>query len=285
MTMSDRDVREALERLSRAADTDPSEVVGSELLSGIRTEVRRNRNRAAVLASASVAAAAVIGYAVFSTAPGPQSASEPDVAGPSSATPTSPPAPTPTESATEPDAGLVPIETAPRRDVDGDGSPDSVRILVPGGAPKDEPVENAWLDVRTSTGTDAVFQLVEMPSYVSLYGPRVQDLDGNGGSEIFVLRSGGGESGDLSVWTWSNGLVRAEPAADTPGFLVNETGLSLGSEELGVAFQDGRMISWRVVGPGSHEVEVWQWQLEGTTLTATKQAGTQCVSFGVVSPC
>jgi hypothetical protein len=268
------EVHEALERLADVAGHDPM----PNLITGIRAEARRNRNRAAALTGAGIAAALVVGYAAWSAASGPGRAGEPDVAVPSSATPT--PTPTPTPS---PAPDLSPIDTG-TADVDDDGAPDSVRLMVPRGTPGGDPAEQTWLEVRTATTTDRV-QLTDTPTYVGFLDPGLVDLDDNGGAEILVLASGGGENGLINVWTWSSGrLTRATPDPGPETHLASEAGLSTGSEELGAVFQDGQLLSWQVVTAG-HEVNVWRWTLDGVTLRATRLPGTRCVSLGVLKPC
>lgn len=303
MTMSNPDaLRDALDQLAGAADTGPALDPTSDLMTGIRAEARRNRNRVAVLTSVGLAAAVVVGYAALSAGPGvPRTDSGLATDPPTTelSTPGSPsPSPTPsaTESSTESlpgSDGLPPLDTIDTRraDVDGDGSPDRIRLLVPSGMADEEYPSETWLEVRLASGTQTV-QVSEVEMSVSFFSPAaVADLNSDGGSEILLVDTSGGESGGLSVWFWSvwsdDGLGWANNYADgTPRKLVNDSGsLAMGGEELGVAVDDGALFSWEVVEPGSQEVRTWKWLLDGGLLGAFEQPGTQCISFGVLSPC
>ncbi len=268
--MSNSDLHEALERLAGVADHDPM----PDLIPGIRAEARRHRNRTVALAATGVAAAAVLGYAVLAGGQNAQRGDDTQVVDPptASATPSEPSPP-----------ALEPLDTG-RADVDGDGRADAVSLLVPPGTNADDPAEETWLQVRTSSTTRTV-PLTDSPTYVGFLDPGLADLDGDGDAEVLLLASGGGENGVVTVWTWSEGdLVRAQVVDDARAQLAAADGLSTGSEELGVVFQDDRLMSWKIV-KGGGRVVVWRWNLDATTLSPLKLPGTQCVSLGVIGPC
>ncbi len=260
---------------------DLSEAETAEVMHCSLGTVKSNasRNRAAVLTAAGVAAAVVVGYAALAAAPDtPRGGEVVD-------TPTVSDTPTPSPSQTEP-APELGVADSVQADVDADGEPDLVRLLVPRGTPEDEPAKRTYLEVDLSSAPTETIQVSAKTEYVDFLDTGLVDLDGNGGTEIVLLTTGGGEHGLVTVWTWTEGtILRPEARDDAGAGLAGLEGLVTGGEEVGVSLQDDQLLTWMVISAGSQDVTVWRWALDGTTLVPTKRPGTWCVSFGVVEEC
>ncbi|HSE72399.1 MAG TPA: hypothetical protein VLA97_16655, partial [Nocardioidaceae bacterium] len=204
------------------------------------------------------------------TAPEPEPAAPPSVV----ATPTEPgptgaaPSEQPSEQPSEPSDGVV--TDRQRADVDGDGRPDEVRVLLHGSTP-DEPATGT-VEVTLASGATGA---AEMPFG---YPPRLLpafDVNGDGREQVLMSHTAGGDSAQLLVYTWhEDGLVQAEVEGDAPLALELD-----GQGTVAHYYVDDRgLFSWRRLDPvdlsgGSRfTVEQWKWSVEGDRLRPTPSA-------------
>jgi len=273
-------ILEALDRLATVADTDP---VGDRM-PAIRRRVQVTRRRNTALAVSGVAAVVALGIGLDSLIQGPERGIDP--APSPTGTPSSPTSPTESEPSGTETVTLPPtqVQERVRADLDGDGTADQVELWVPEGSVQGDPTAGAWL-ATTVAGVEAVVPVGDLDSYYSLGQPT--DLDGNGTDELFVDESQGGDGASTAVYVWTgDSLVMAEPDPAAPKAIAADGRLTSSAEFSGFSLQDGGLWSWRLREyAGGPEATTWKWELDGTTLTAVKQPGTQCVNGGVIAPC
>lgn len=159
-------------------------------------------------------------------------------------------------------------------DIDGDGTDDVVRLLVP----KDVNGEDQLLQVTWGTGETTTAALPNTME-TNLLDP--VDLDSDGDLEVILL-GGGGDMAVGSVFMADRGTLERVKTVDTEG---NE--LSLRSDSDPAAWQtyfgaDG-VFSYRLTDPAATRfpapVEVREWSLAGNTLTQSGESVAWCVSF------
>lgn len=156
-----------------------------------------------------------------------------------------------------------------RADVDGDGRPDQVRVLVD--APTPNEPGGGFVEVSLAAGGTGV---AEAPfGYLGPVEPAL-DVNGDGRDQVLVGHTPGGDSSRLLVFTWhEDDLVLTTTEGKAP----------LGSEEsgnyvAGYYTQDRGLFSWStrdLVGP-THTIEEWSWSVDGDRLVPTP-VGMSCV--------
>lgn len=188
---------------------------------------------------------------------------------PSPSEPT-PEEPTPTTPTTEP-PGATLIDQQ-RADVDGDGQPDTVRLVLQGNDPEEPGEGTLSVDLGSGSGGGTYVPF----GYLRPLEPPL-DLNGDGREQVLLQHTAGGDSAQLLVFTWhEGGIVQAQYDGDA--FL----GLELdGSGKVADYYVDeGALYSWlrgEPVGTGPvYEVEQWSWSINENRLEATP-AGNACV--------
>lgn len=219
-------------------------------------------------------------------------AGDPGTSTSASPTPTESPTESPSETSSAPPTDQPPAQAPPRKvlergtgDVDGDGTPDKIQLLVPKKTPDGEPAQRSWLRVVTAEGS-VTKQATSDRLYVGFQshssGARVvTDLDGNGTEEVLLSSSGGGDGAMISVWTWHDGtLAHAKVAPDVPEFFRAGPDLAVSAEVTGFQFDLGGFTSWKFLDyppEAPHELHTWTWTLDGTTMSARREPGTWCM--------
>lgn len=227
----------------------------------------------AAAAAAAVVAAAVVLPSVL----GADDAARPaPPAGSPSVEPTEPTEESTPEPTVDPEVELV-LAEALDADVDGDGRPDRVRVLV--GPDADDEPGPTTVEVRTAAGERGSVQLD--PAYPPTVLPPAE-IGGAPGQELLLRSSAGGDGAALVVLTWVDGALQRAVPAGRPGRVP--LGLGLGTYVEASTWVDEQGLgSWVVVDPASpperREVRTWRWSLDGTVLTATP-AGTACADPG-----
>lgn len=303
MNNSTDPIFEALDRLSRVADSSPVD----DPMPGITRKARANRRRTAALTVGGIAAAVVAGFGVVSAVEMPELAGGPDIAGPPTTTPapisptpdpeTSSPDPetsSPEETPTEPpeeSSQAQDVPTVPGRpdlaeyerasaDVDGDGAEDVVRITFPTADARfglDSIVESEDVRLLLERAAGDTVEAELESAYVSVDGTR--DLDGDGTAEVILSLTEGGDYAWIRVLTWDAGsMAEAEEADNAP---INLEIIPSGSygEGFNTALVDIGLLSWRHVGENAppYEVQLWTWELDGTQLVATEAEQAHCM--------
>jgi hypothetical protein len=150
-------------------------------------------------------------------------------------------------------------------DVDGDGRPDRVRLLLDGPSAQDWGV--GFVEASLAAGGTAVAEVPE--GYPGL--EPAFDLNDDGREQVLLSYTQGGDSAQLLVYTWHDGgLVLAQKEGDAP----------LGWEEfegqmVGYYTDDRGLVSWlrgKSVGGSTYEVEQWSWAVDGDRLVPTPVA-------------
>lgn len=250
---------------------------------------RRPRRRAAVLLLVAAASAAVV-VTPFVLGGGGGAAPEPDPAGPPSVgvSETTESSPTtestaPSEPSTQPSTqpGDVVVSGRQRADVDADGRPDDVQVLLDSPTP-DEPGDGL-VEVSLATGGTGT---AEMPfGYPPTLLPAL-DINGDGREQVLLSHTAGGDEAQLLVYTWhEGGLIRVRPDRDVPLALALD-----GQGRVTDYHADDRgLVSWRRLDPVDpsggprFNVEEWSWSVDGDRLMATP-AGYACVDVTVADP-
>jgi len=237
----------------------------------------RRHVRTGVLLLAAAATAAVVATP-FVLEDGVGTTPAPDPAGPPSGVVSEPTEPEPPEPS-EPESPAVPADTIvvdrQKADVDGDGSPDRVRLLLDSPSP-DEPGDG-FVEVTLAAGRTSV---AEMPfGYPGLRPPF--DINGDGREQVLLRHTQGGDFAQLLVYTWhEDGLVLARQEGAAP----------LATEADGVSghYTDDRgLVSWlsraHEAGGATYEVQEWTWSVDGDRLVPTP-AGIRCKDIGTQPP-
>jgi hypothetical protein len=162
-----------------------------------------------------------------------------------------------------------------RADVDGDGSADRVELVKRGWVRGGE-VRAYDVTVRLAGGAQT-FEL-QMPG--GLY-PQLRpsvDVDGDGDREVIVAQESG-DSAQLQVFTFADGLVLARKPADPP----LASGWDEQSRTHRTYTEGGRLYTWRDPLPWANDrmaeelrVDTWRWTLDGIRLVAEEQ-GERCI--------
>jgi len=175
----------------------------------------------------------------------------------------------------------VPTKTMPLRvyhrqqtDVDGEGTPDQVRLLARSDRQGD--FSDVTLQVRLSSGgtVETKFQPSWLPGLLAPI-----DINGDGGSEI-MTRAEGGDSDQLSVFTFSGGRLVEAVQPDNPLLM---TGWTPDYHDVRYWFAGGNLFSYTGLQKEKPwlrpplKVEVFSWTVQGTRLLATS-LGIQCVN-------
>ena len=243
------------------------------------TPAHARRRTVIVLAAAAAAVVAVAAPFVIARLDGTDNGSvpirPPVLPPPTDTTPTNP-APT---TADEPADGgrLVDRQQA---DVDGDGRPDDVRVLVTSGHGGGSA---GVVEVTSASGTTA------SASWPTGYPPRLLpafDINDDGHEQVLLSFTAGGDEAPMLVYAWlDGGLVRADTAGSAP--------LALGLDGEGTYtdyYTDVRGLhSWlrgEPVQPGGwpmFHVQDWVWTLDRDQLTA-KRDGDLCVDVTAADP-
>jgi hypothetical protein len=188
---------------------------------------------------------------------------------------------TPTVTQTS-DAGQSDFVVADRQhaDVDGDGQPDDVRMLLDS---KPDGLAVGLVDVTLATGAtgSAPVPLGYPPHLLPAF-----DISGDGHEQVLLSFTAGGDEAQLLVYTWfSDSLVQAREDGHTPLAL----GLDGEGKYADYYRQDGLLYSWLrgdPVDPGGwpmFTVRQWSWSVEGDKLIAAP-AGTACVDATAQRP-
>jgi hypothetical protein len=166
-------------------------------------------------------------------------------------------------------------------DLDGDGQPDHVWVIV-GSRPFDE--EGGTVEVTLATGATDAAPLP--PSYTPKLLPAL-DINGDGHEQLMLSATAGGDEAQLLVYTWfDDGLVRAHADGTAP--------LALGLDGQGTYADyyrddDRGLVSWLrgdPVDPGGwpmFTVDQWSWAVDGDRLVATP-IGQACVDATAQRP-
>lgn len=252
-----------------------AELVTPEDLGPMVVPDRRRRGVVLLLAAAAVAAVAAAPFVLD----GGGGASEPGPVAPPSVGVPEPSEPEPTEAPTEP-SDVVVVERQ-RADVDGDGRPDRVRVLLHS-LSTDEPAEGSVAVSLAAGGTG----VAAVPfGYAPELLPAV-DVNGDGREQVLLRHTEGGDSASLLVYTWHEGAL-------VPARIVGHAPLMLELDGRGKVvdhYVDARgLFSWRrldPVDPGGAPifmVEQWSWSVEGDRLVPTP-AGQGCVDVTASDP-
>ena len=238
----------------------------------------RPRRSAVLLLAAAATAAAVATPFVMDGGTPPESgpAGQPSV-GVSEST-----EPEPTESPEPPSlpSDMLVVDRQ-RADVDGDGRPDQVRVLLDAHT-EDEPGDG-FVEVSLASGAMGA---AEVPfGYPGPLGPPV-DINGDGRKQVLLSHTGGGDSAQLLVYTWhEGGLVLARTDGHVPLALDLD-----GQGRVNHYYADNRgLFSWQrldPVGPAGgpmFKVEQWSWAVDGDRLVPTP-AGYACVDVTSADP-
>lgn len=258
------------DRLVAALDA-RAELVRPEDLGPIQVPERPRRpRRGVVLLLAAAASAAAVG-APFVLGGG-EASPEPDPTGPSSVV-SSPSEPAPSESAPSEStpatttSDLV-VADRQRADVDGDGRPDEVRLMLD--STQEEPSAGVVEVSLAAGGTGSAEVPLGYPSLLPAF-----DINGDGHDQVLLSHTAGGDSAQLLVYTWyDGGLVLARVDGDAP--------LALDLDGQGRVnhyyTDDNGLFSWRRLapvdpagGPRFH-VEQWSWAVDGDRLVPTPAA-------------
>jgi hypothetical protein len=165
-------------------------------------------------------------------------------------------------------------------DVDGDGRPDDVRLLVTSGHGGGT---TGAVDVTLASGATA------SASWPTGYPPRLLpafDINGDGHEQVLLSFTAGGDEAPMLVYTWlDDGLVRARIVGSAP--------LALGLDGEGTYtdyYTDVRGLhSWlrgEPVQPGGwpmFHAQDWVWTLDGDQLTA-RPDGDLCIDATASDP-
>lgn len=161
-----------------------------------------------------------------------------------------------------------------RADLDGDGEPETVEVLVP----DDVTVETQRLRVRWGTGESTVASLPNTME-TSLLDPR--DLDGDGDLEV-LLQGGGGELSVVTVFQADPGAVEQVRTAAAGGGKADLRSYATPGTWQTYVGPDG-ISSYRLVDPNPAQfpapVEIRTWTLVGSTLTRSATSASGCVTF------
>src|SRR5512139_2143900 len=238
----------------------------------------RRHARAGVLLLAAAATIAVVATP-FVLEGGGDLSPEPGPAGPPSVGVSEPAEPEPTEPSDTPtvptDAVVVGRQKA---DVDGDGRPDRVRLLLQGSDPENP--SDGFVEVSLATGATGV---AEVPfGYPGPLKPAF-DINDDGREQVLLSHTEGGDAASLLVYTWQDGgLVLARRQGDAP--------LAVALDGQGAAagyYTDDRgLTSWSrldPVGGSTYQVEEWSWSVDGDRLVSTP-AGRGCVDVTTDDP-
>ena len=259
-----------------------AELVGPEDLGPIQVPDRPRRPRRGVVLLLAAAASAVAVGAPFVLGGGGASP-EPDPTGPSSVV-SSPSEPAPSESA--------PSESAPptassdlvvadrqRADVDGDGRPDEVRLMLD--SAQEEPAAGVVEVSLAAGGTVSAEVPLGYPRLLPAF-----DINGDGHDQVLLSHTAGGDSAQLLVYTWyDGGLVPARTDGDAPLALDLD-----GQGRVDHYYTDDRgLFSWRRLDPVDpsggprFRVEQWSWSVDGDRLVPTP-AESGCVDVTSQDP-
>ena len=238
----------------------------------------RRHARAGVLLLAAAATVAVVATP-FVLEGGGDLSPEPGPAGPPSVGVSKPAEPEPTKPS---DTPTVPADVVvvgrQKADVDGDGRPDRVRLLLQG-----SDLENpgdGFVEVSLATGATGV---AEVPfGYPGPLKPAF-DINGDGREQVLLSHTEGGDAAVLLVYTWhEGGLVLTRREGDAP----LATALDGQGAAAGYYTGDRGLISWSrldPVGGSTYQVEEWSWSVDGDRLVSTP-AGKGCVDVTTDDP-
>jgi hypothetical protein len=274
------------DRLAAALEAQ-ADLVTAQDLGPIEVPHRSRRPRTStVLLLAAAACAAVVATPFViravdgsSPSPGPSgtptagvtepSPSDPTQSGPTQSGPTSSES---TESDPSTDVRGITLADPQRADVDGDGRPDDVRLML--GSTRDG-LDGGSVDVTLAAGGTSS---TELPvGYLSDQLLPAYDINGDGHDQVLLKLSGGDES-SLLVYTWYDGsLVLAKTPRSAP--------LAVGSEDehglmYNYFFDDG-LFSWLRQDPvdpagATYHVKEWSWSVHGDQLVPTS-VGQRCL--------
>lgn len=259
------------DRLVAALDA-RAELVTPQDLRPLEVPTARHRHaRAGVLLLAAAATVAVVATP-FVLKGGGGVSPEQGPAGPPSVGVSKPAEPEPTEPSDTPtvptDAVLVGRQ---RADVDGDGRPDRVRLLLHSANP-DDPAEGS-VEVTLAAGGTSV---AEVPfGYPGPLKPAF-DINGDGREQVLLSHTEGGDAAPLLVYTWQeSGLVLTRREGDAPLAMA----LDGQGKAAGYYTDDRGLISWSRLNPvngSTYQVEEWKWSVEGDRLVSIP-TGKRCV--------
>ena len=184
------------------------------------------------------------------------------------------PSVTPSQEPPEPAVPATPgkIVDRQRADVDGDGRPDRVLLVV------DDKVEaqaTGAVEIYLATGETgaAALPVAYPPTLLPPY-----DINGDGQEQLLLTQTAGGDESSLLVYSWYDGeLVQLRPEGDAP--------LALGLDGEGAYthyYRDSGLYSWLRLDPVEptgwpmFHVKRWSWAVDGDQLVPT-QAGQACV--------
>jgi len=230
---------------------------------------RARRGALLLLAAAASTAAVVTPFVLLN---GGEGAPEPDPAGTPSVGESEPTEPQLTEpqptqpSDPPPEPGTFVVVDEQQADVDGDGRPDQVRVLFHS-RNTDEPAKGS-VEVTLAAGgtTTAAVPLAYAPQLLAPV-----DLNGDGGEQLLLPYTEGGDAAPLAVYTWHDGaLVRARQEDNAP--LATEY---YGAGPVAGYYVDERgLISWYRLGDPVQNaprfrVKQWSWSIDGDRLVPT----------------
>lgn len=235
----------------------------------------RRAPRPGVLLLAAAAATVALGAPFVLTG---DDDSDPALPPAGSATPTPTPTPSPSPS-TGVDLDSLTEYDRQRADVDGDGRPDQVRLLL------DDTPEGVQVGVVAVGLAAGGTVTADVPlGYSSQLEPPL-DLNGDGRQQVLLPFTQGGDSQQLLVYTWfEDGLVLAEP--------VGRSGPGLGLDGRGRVDDhyaaEGGLYSWirgePVDGSTSrYTAQTLRWTVEGDRLVSSLEE-TLCVDITQEEP-
>ena len=250
-------------------------------------------------AAAAVVAAVAVPVALQRTSSGPDPAREP----------TGEPTPSPSVDASElparegPGTGW-PVEARTRADLDGDGTPDVVRLRVDPAVPD---TDAARVEAELSSDPEArPWGLVPKGGLTWGFVPQAVEMDGDPGDELLVDREVLDGWAPVAVDLVGDRLALADPEVEGRGGPAPILRGTRDGRLQGWTVVDGRLLSWRSqesydvrgegVGlPEQYTADAWTWELdrdpggEPTDLVLLASGGEErCVDGGEVpapGPC
>ncbi len=158
-------------------------------------------------------------------------------------------------------------------DLDGDGTDEVLRLLVPKGDGEDQLLEVTWGTGETTTAT--------VPNTMETYLRDPVDLDGDGDLEL-VLEGGGGDMAEGMVFLADTDHLERVKTVDADGKQLPLRSYADPTTWQTYLGADG-IYSYRLTDPAATQfpapVEVREWSLAGDTLTRSPTSVTRCVSF------
>lgn len=262
------------ERLAAALDARAELVTPQDLRPLEVPKPPRRHVRTGLLLLTAAATAAVVATP-FVLEDGGGTTQSPGPAGPPSGAVSEPTEPEPAEPSEQPavpaDAIVVGRQKA---DLDGDGRPDRVRLLLDSPSP-DEPGDG-FVAVTLAAGGTSV---AEMPFGYPGLKPAF-DINGDGREQVLLSNTQGGDFSQVLVYTWhEDGLVLARQEGAAP-LATEADGVS------GYYTDDRGLVSWLSrdeAGGTTYEVQEWTWSVDGDRLVPTP-AGIRCKDVGTQPP-